>query len=178
MIPLVLTGLVGCDDSAPKKDQAAAPIGNVTKFDGTWEVKGRTGTEDGSNEPVCGSETGLGVVTISSGVVKGTIKNSSDFEYTFSGTIEASGKLTGMMLYSGYDAAKIFGNFSETSGEGTWEDALNACPGVWRAARTTVAIDPTADSSETQQPQTELAKDPATDNVDVIEPKPEKPTNG
>ena len=175
---LVFAGLVGCDNSAPKVELMAVPAGNVSKFDGTWEVKGRTGTEDGSNEPVCGSETGLGVVTISSGVVKGTIKNSSDFEYTFNGTIKASGKLTGMMLYSGYDAAKIYGNFTEISGKGTWEDALNACPGVWRASRITFAVDPTADSNATQQSATELTQDPVTNKEDTLEPKPEESTKG
>lgn len=132
---MLLVGLSGCDNKRPHDEPSAVPVGSVIKFDGTWIVKGRTGTEDGSNEPVCGSETGLGIVTISSGVVKGNIVNSSDFEYTFSGTIDGSGKVTGMMLYSGYDAAKIVGTFTETSGKGTWEDALNACPGVWVATR-------------------------------------------
>ncbi len=183
-ISILLAGLSGCDNKPPQDEPSAIAVGNVTKFDGTWEVKGRTGTEDGSNEPVCGSETGLGVVTISSGVVKGTIKNSSDFEYTFNGKIDASGKLTGMMLYSGYDAAKIFGHFTETSGKGTWEDALNACPGVWVAARKSAESDSPEKISvpekpvEKENPINESGPDAKTAKTPSLDEKPVEPVKG
>lgn len=151
-LSILVVGSTGCDNSASKMEIADANIENITKFDGTWEVLGRTGNEDGTNEPVCGSETAIGIATISGTSVKGDIVNKSGFEYTFDGTIDANGKVTGMMLYSGYDAAKIDGTFYETTGKGTWEDALNACPGVWHATRKSTSSEPAAAvPSDTQQ---------------------------
>lgn len=136
--------MTGCDssperaanerDHIPQSGTAQEP----RQFDGVWEVVGRTGNEDGSNEPVCGHETGLGSVTIEGSKITGNVTNKSGFEYTVEGTIEPSGNIKAMLIYSGYDAAELFGTFNaETnSAKGHWKDAVNACPGVWQATRT------------------------------------------
>lgn len=137
--------LSGCDRGSPDPGESeaqntprSAVSGEPDRFDGVWEVTGRTGNEDGANEPVCGNETGLGTVTIQASKITGNIANKSGFEYTVEGTIDNSGKIKAMLIYSGYDAAELFGTFSaETnSAKGNWKDAVNACPGVWTAIRT------------------------------------------
>ncbi|MGH8474275.1 MAG: hypothetical protein ACRER2_00640 [Methylococcales bacterium] len=136
--------LAGCDrgtsDQAENDAQnqpRTQPSGDLNRFNGVWEVIGRTGNEDGSNEPVCGHETALGTVTIEAAKITGNITNKSGFEYTVEGSIDNSGKIEAMLIYQGYDAAELFGIFSpETnSGKGNWKDAVNACPGIWQATR-------------------------------------------
>jgi len=167
-LSILVVVLIGCDNSASKMEKTDANVGNVTKFDGTWEVIGRTGNEDGTNEPVCGSETAIGIATISGTRVKGDIVNKSGFEYTFDGTIDANGRVTGMMLYSGYDAAKIDGTFYETTGKGTWEDALNACPGVWHATRRSRTSEPAGEVPAETQQTTENKIDPEADSMSPL----------
>lgn len=134
----------GCDGGSPDQaatEQESTPRSVVSgaprQFDGVWEVTGRTGNEDGTNEPVCGHETGLGTVTIKGSKITGNITNKSGFEYSVEGTIDYSGKIKAMLIYSGYDAAELFGTFSaeSNSAKGNWNDAVNACPGVWNATR-------------------------------------------
>ncbi len=168
---ILVIGATGCDNSAPKMEKAAADVGNITKFDGAWEVIGRTGNEDGTNEPVCGAESAIGIATISGASVKGDIVNKSGFEYTFDGTIDANGKVTGMMLYSGYDAAKIDGTFYETTGKGTWEDALNACPGVWHATRKSATSEPTGVVPSDAEHTTENKRDSEVEGTSTLEGK-------
>jgi hypothetical protein len=156
VIALISTWLLtGCSETgsnlADGGDQGAAQpaaSGDVDRFNGVWEVTGRTGNEEGTNEPVCGHETGLGTVRIENSKITGNIKNKSGFEYTVEGTIESTGRIKAMLIYSGYDAAELFGTFSaETnSAKGSWKDAVNACPGVWTAIRVDGA--PTAESGE------------------------------
>ncbi|MGH8498954.1 MAG: hypothetical protein ACRERV_09140 [Methylococcales bacterium] len=143
--------LTGCDSKGPEQAEneahstpQSAASGDPKRFDGVWEVIGRTGNEDNTNEPVCGNETGLGTVTIQASKITGNITNKSGFEYTVEGTIDNSGKIKAMLIYSGYDAAELFGTFSaETnSAKGNWKDAVNACPGVWKATRTASAAVP------------------------------------
>ncbi len=138
--------LAGCDPSGSELSgrghegdgiaQSVAP-GELERFNGVWEVTGRTGNEDGTNEPVCGHETGLGTVTIENSKITGKITNKSGFEYKVDGTIDSTGRIKAMLIYSGYDAAELFGTFSaETnSAKGNWKDAVNACPGIWKASR-------------------------------------------
>lgn len=167
-LSILVIGSTGCDNSAPEMEQADANIENITKFDGIWEVLGRTGNEDGTNMPVCGAETAIGIATISGTRVRGDIVNKSGFEYTFDGTIDANGKVTGMMLYSGYDAAKIDGIFYEATGKGTWEDALNACPGVWHATRKSTTSEPASKVPSTTEQTTENKIDPEADRTSTL----------
>lgn len=152
--------LTGCDRGAPDQagsEQASPPqsaaSGEPNRFDGVWEVIGRTGNEDGTNEPVCGNETGLGAVTIQASKITGNITNKSGFEYSVEGTIDNSGKIKAMLIYSGYDAAELFGTFSSetNSAKGNWKDAVNACPGVWQATRTTRPATAPVKSNETRE---------------------------
>jgi hypothetical protein len=141
--------LGGCDPGATDRTEsgggtASPPAASVepTRFNGVWEVTGRTGNEDGTNKPVCGFETGLGTVTIEGSRITGNITNKSGFDYTVEGTIDNTGTIKAMLIYSGYDAAELFGTFvAETnSAKGSWKDAVNACPGVWQAIRITDAV--------------------------------------
>jgi hypothetical protein len=157
----ILAGLVsGCDSSSTQQaerepESAPQPVssGAPDRFDGVWEVIGRTGNEDRSNEPVCGNETGLGNITIEGSKITGNVTNKSGFEYTVEGTIDNSGKIKAMLIYSGYDAAELFGTFSaETnSAKGNWKDAVNACPGVWQATRTNPTANAPAKPEEIQK---------------------------
>ena len=127
--------LTGCDNSGSSPENVVARDDSFITYDGTWEVTGRTGKEDGSSEPVCGSETATGFMYVSGAKVTGKALNKSGFDYTFQGTLSSSGKMTGTLLYSGYEAAEVEGQLSDTAAKGTWTDALNACPGVWQATR-------------------------------------------
>ncbi|MGR9105904.1 MAG: hypothetical protein ACU843_03135 [Gammaproteobacteria bacterium] len=126
----------------------SASLEDLALFNGVWEVTGRTGNEDGTNEPVCGYETGLGTITIEGSKINGQVTNKSGFEYTVEGTIDRSGEIKATLLYQGYDAAELFGTFSAETGlaKGNWKDAVNACPGVWKATRTA--------GTETAEPST------------------------
>ena len=165
---LVLVGLFGgCNLGSPDqaKDESDDPAQSAsteepTRFDGVWEVIGRTGNEDGSNEPVCGYETGLGNIIIDGAKISGQVTNKSGFEYTVEGKIYNTGEIKAMLLYQGYDAAELFGTFSaETnSAKGYWKDAVNACPGVWTASRIETkpaTKDPSPDSANNQEPANE-----------------------
>lgn len=142
---LLFAGFVGgCNFGTPDqtKNQAddqsqSASAEEPTRFNGVWEVIGRTGNEDGTNEPVCGYETGLGNITIKGAKITGNVTNKSGFEYTVEGTIYNTGEIKAMLLYQGYDAAELFGTFSAETNQakGYWKDAVNACPGVWTASR-------------------------------------------
>ncbi|MCI0653594.1 MAG: hypothetical protein L0Y38_06375 [Methylococcaceae bacterium] len=160
LCPWILTWLLtGCDAGGPDqagRAQESTPqsviSGQPNRFDGVWEVIGRTGNEDGTNEPVCGHETGLGTITIDGSKITGNVTNKSGFEYTVEGTIDSSGEIEAMLIYSGYDAAELFGTFSaETnSAKGNWKDAVNACPGVWNATRTASTVTAPVKAGETR----------------------------
>lgn len=160
-----VTGCTGEPDLAdPQKETASQSATAIipTQFDGVWEVFGRTGNEDGTNEPVCGYETAVGMATIDGSRITGDITNKSGFEYTVEGTIDNNGIIKAMLIYSGYDAAELFGTFSaETNtAKGNWEDAVNACPGIWKATRvsaTTRAPVHTGKPSKNTQPDKEQA---------------------
>ena len=153
--PIVLCSLLGvlltgCDNSGSSPENVVARDDNFTTYDGTWEVTGRTGNEDGSNEPVCGSETATGFMYVSGAKVTGKALNTSGFDYTFEGTVSSSGKMTGTLLYSGYEAAEVEGQLSDTGAKGTWTDALNACPGAWQATRQISQPEPVEKTSAPQ----------------------------
>ncbi len=138
---LITLSLAGCDISNTDSTKPKlASTENTTsaktdRFNGTWKVLGRTGNEDGSNEPICGNETAIGTATISGNKITGNVKNKSGFEYTVEGTVDNQGKVDAMLIYSGYDAAELMGTFSDNTAKGSWSDAVNACPGVWTATK-------------------------------------------
>ncbi|MGH8549075.1 MAG: hypothetical protein ACRERU_10855 [Methylococcales bacterium] len=152
--------LTGCDSGGPdpaknehESTSQSTVSGEPNRFNGVWEVIGRTGNEDGSNQPVCGHETGLGTITVEGSKIAGNVTNKSGFEYSVEGTIDNSGTIKAMLIYSGYDAAELFGTFSaETnSAKGNWKDAVNACPGVWQATRTTSTTTAPVKANETPE---------------------------
>ena len=120
-----------------KKAASAKPH----RFDGTWEVIGKTANENGVSEAVCGNETGKGIITVKDSKITANITNKSGFDYTARGWMDEDGALHATMIYMGYDAAEATGHFStETNtGKGTFQDVVNLCPGVWETKRVNMA---------------------------------------
>ncbi len=157
--------LTGCSSSDPdlaeqesdstKKAASAKPH----RFDGLWEVIGKTANENGVSEAVCGNETGKGIITVKDSKITATITNKSGFDYTARGRMDEDGTLHATMIYMGYDAAEATGHFStETNtGKGTFHDVVNLCPGVWETKRIGMAeatpqTESVKQSVSTQQP--------------------------
>ncbi|MEE2767418.1 MAG: hypothetical protein VX679_07755 [Pseudomonadota bacterium] len=151
--------LTGCSSSNPdlaeqepdstKKAASAKPH----RFDGIWEVIGKTANENSVSEAVCGNEAGKGIITVKDSKITANITNKSGFDYTARGWMDEDGTLHATMIYMGYDAAEATGNFStETNtGKGTFQDVVNLCPGVWETKRIGMAE---------ATPQTESIKQP------------------
>lgn len=128
LILLILTN--GCSDI----DAGLKPASTFKKFDGVWDVSGRTKVASREDAGNCGYGVGSGFLDISGKTVIGEIVDDSGYSYELEGSIDESGKITGAFTYVGYDAAAFDGQLAEIEGGGAWQD-INGCPGNWQVKR-------------------------------------------
>lgn len=132
---LSLLGILGsgCSDinaNTDAADQGAAQ----TRFNGSWQVAGRTKTAYPGRVEKCGYGTGTGTLTVEGNRITGDIVDNSGYAYVVEATIDEAGNMSGGMTYQGYDAATFDGLLSDSEGGGVWKD-INSCPGTWEVKR-------------------------------------------
>jgi len=130
-LAVVIFTTSGCDKASVNSDRPS----NLTKFNGTWEVKGQTQVASPDEVSECGYGIGSGILKISGTTVDGEFTDNSGFSYVLEGTIDESGKMVGAFTYVGYDAATFDGKLSIHKGEGVWKDIYD-CPGSWQVKKT------------------------------------------
>ncbi len=140
VLPLVASALDGCSEI-----NATPADPNLTRFDGVWEVVGKTAVAHddlrgddlrgddlrgaGTAED-CGHGTGTGRLTIKGSTITGELQDNSGYGYVVEGNIDARGHMTGAFTYEGYDAATFEGTLGDRAGTGSWQD-IYGCPGSW-----------------------------------------------
>lgn len=138
VLPLVASALNGCSEiNATPADPA------VTRFEGVWDVLGKTAVSRPGAAEDCGYGTGTGRLTIKGSTITGELQDDSGYGYVLEGNIDARGRMTGAFTYEGYDAATFEGTLGDRAGTGSWQD-IYGCPGSWEVHKGEAAADTVA----------------------------------
>jgi len=138
VLPLVASALNGCSEiNATPADPA------LTRFDGVWDVLGKTAVSRPGAAEDCGYGTGTGRLTIKASTITGELQDNSGYGYVLEGNIDARGRMTGAFTYEGYDAATFEGTLGDRAGTGSWQD-IYGCPGSWEVHKGEAAADTVA----------------------------------
>jgi hypothetical protein len=138
VLPLVASALNGCSEiNATPTDPA------LTRFDGAWDVLGKTAVSRPGAAEDCGYGTGTGRLTIKGSTITGELQDNSGYGYVLEGNIDARGRMTGAFTYEGYDAATFEGTLGDRAGTGSWRD-IYGCPGSWEVHKGEAAVDTVA----------------------------------
>ncbi len=129
VLALLASALSGCNEiNATPSDPG------LTRFDGVWDVLGRTATPHPGADDDCGYGTGTGRLTIKGTTVTGELQDNSGYEYVLEGKVDAHGRMSGAFTYEGYDAATFEGSLGDAAGTGSWQD-IYGCPGSWEVRK-------------------------------------------
>ncbi len=128
LIPCLLSALSGC------KDINANPRPGTGRFDGRWQVEGRSVAKLNDVEGNCKYALANGTIDIEGRSVTGSLMDSNGYAYELEGHVTDRGEISGAFTYEGYDAATYSGRISSADGRGDWQDVYG-CPGTWRIAR-------------------------------------------
>jgi hypothetical protein len=136
MLRLVRIGLVlvcavsiyGCNKIETKK-----PDNSISRFNGNWQASGVTDAKRGE-EKNCRYGDSAGLLSIQGTQVSGNLKDNSGYPYELTGTVDASGRISGAFTYKGYDAATFEGTLTDSQGNGSFKD-INGCPGTWKLTK-------------------------------------------
>ena len=138
VLPLVASALNGCSEiNATPADPA------LTRFEGVWDVLGKTAVSRPGAAEDCGYGTGTGRLTIKGSTITGELQDNSGYGYVLEGNIDARGRMTGAFTYEGYDAATFEGTLGDRAGTGSWQD-IYGCPGSWEVHKGEAAADTVA----------------------------------
>jgi hypothetical protein len=138
VLPLVASALNGCSEiNATPADPA------LTRFEGVWDVLGKTAVSRPGAAEDCGYGTGTGRLTIKGSTITGELQDNSGYGYVLEGNIDARGRMTGAFTYEGYDAATFEGTLGDRAGTGGWQD-IYGCPGSWEVHKGEAAADTVA----------------------------------
>jgi len=135
VLALVSSALNGCSEiNATPADPA------LTRFDGVWDVLGKTAVSRPGAAEDCGYGIGTGRLTIKGSTVTGELQDDSGYGYVLEGNIDARGRMSGAFTYEGYDAATFDGTLGDRAGTGSWQD-IYGCPGSWEVHKGEAAAD-------------------------------------
>lgn len=138
VLPLLTSGLMGCSEI-----NATPADPGLKRFDGVWDVLGKTATAHPDADQDCGYGTGTGRLTIKGSAITGELQDNSGYGYVLEGEIDARGRMTGAFTYEGYDAASFEGTLGEKAGTGSWQD-IYGCPGSWEVRKAEAVAAPIA----------------------------------
>ncbi|MGH8563744.1 MAG: hypothetical protein ACREXW_06485 [Gammaproteobacteria bacterium] len=138
VLPLVANALNGCSEI-----NATPADPGLTRFDGVWDVLGKTAVSHPGAAQDCGYGTGTGRLTINGSTITGELQDNSGYEYVLEGNIDARGRMSGAFTYEGYDAATFEGALGDRAGTGSWQD-IYGCPGSWEVHKGEAVADTVA----------------------------------
>ncbi|MGQ0594505.1 MAG: hypothetical protein ACT4QB_18275 [Gammaproteobacteria bacterium] len=135
VLSLLASALGGCSEI-----NATPADPNLTRFDGVWDVLGKTAVSHPEAAEDCGYGTGTGRLTIKGSTITGELQDDSGYDYVVEGNIDARGRMTGGFTYEGYDAATFEGTLGGRAGMGSWQD-IYGCPGSWEVHKGSWEVD-------------------------------------
>ena len=119
---LISTVLVACSSDSDDPD-----------LDGTYSISATALTDVDINGGTCGD--GSGEMTVTEGVLGGSVLSTNGNLYDISGSVTSSGEITGGFAQSGQLVVDVVGTLDGSEGSGTWVDALE-CEGTWESIKT------------------------------------------